>query len=232
MNSEPVEIGDLLKIVSSEIIQPYELMNSESLGGRQLCDINSEYVMARKNKESYNLFGNIILSCTFLAVVVAVIIFAKYNSEIGLNVWLCMRTVIVMAMIGIGTSIGFWHIADKYFLKCEKIAPILETFRSDLEELKWPVGILCKGAFTEGRLKDVFVFHAENILDAKMKLNKVRLEPRLRLSDITRLANLATQYEDAFNKASSVLEKRFGMKFENREIFPEAERRLDRSLGK
>jgi len=219
------EIDDLLEVVSPVLVGNYERLNLPA-GASSLMEVNEEYKGANKDLSSIITKGQLLL----LKVVVVGYILAAILSMFGIPVLTSF-----IPLVGSASAVAFWidRVLSKKVQKAKEVLsrcrPILQDFREALDALGSPVGATNR-EYTEASVHSNFVTHAVTILDGEIKLDKIRLGAERRTSDLIHLANWIEKRQAKFRKASEGL-KKFGLKFDKRELFAEAKKRLERSYA-
>ena len=113
---------------------------------------------------------------------------------------------------------------DRDFEELEFAERILEEFRESVRLLN-PTGRTMR-SYNEMSVREEALCLAFQILDAEMRLDIVRRQDRLDLSSITHLAQYILKQRDKLEGLLEIAEDRFGLSFNKRGIFAEAEKQL------
>jgi len=221
-----VAIDDLLEIVSPSLLASYETINLNNgehgpMGPITLERTNEEYKNAVKDQHDWpKKFAKIYFPAMM-------IVLGLYF--VGLYLWGLIASipfVVVGAPVMYLVFILMGKENHKFDVAITKTTSILESFRRSIEALRNPNGAT-DWEYTPASIRNNFFTHAVRILDGERKLDAIRMQKERLIFDLLHICKCLNGCQEEFETATREA-KKFGLEFDNRELFAEAKKHLDR----
>lgn len=226
--SDNISIDDLLALVSPDLVRKYEEINLKGYddfdppSGETMKMVNEEYkisktLASRANRESCKLFSAAIV---FMIIGAISVLFTKLT--------IVSSTFLLIGALFMWRSNRWNNVTSKAEGSGNNNARPLKDFRIVIGALKSPVG-RTMDEYTEKSVRDNFVTHAVRILDTERSFDEVRLQKKRMTYNILHYGNCLEKFQADFQTASIILKAKFGLEFDNTDLFAEAKQHLSRS---
>ena len=212
-------IDDLLAKVSLDLVEKYEKINLPP--GPTLRVVNEEY-KGMRNPSTFVLR---------VALAVFVLMLIGIDGSIvlmlcGKQVPVCLTPTLPAIALMVIVFLPLKKRTEKDLERLQFLTSILEQFRGCVEILDYLTSHVAVDKYTIESIREMFVRHAMKILDCKAAYDKLRVIESSPLRDVLLFGNSLNSLQEEFHAVSGAVEKSFGLKFSNDDIFAEAKRHL------
>jgi hypothetical protein len=217
MTTNTIAIDDLLAKVSPELVQMYRAINIP--GGPNLSELNEEY-KGMKDPSTFVLHVALAIFVLMLIGIAGSIVLMLCGKLVPVCLMPALPAIVLMVVV-------FFPLkkrTERDLKRLRFLTSILEGFRNDMDALN------CAGTmvdiFTVDSVRMMFVVKATEVLEAEAVYNKVCKSDKSTAEEVWISAARLISSRRELHLAIAIAEKKFGLKYNNSEIFTAAAKRL------